>query len=349
MEHTFIHRRLGIAIRRGFSAILLLTQAIGYLQCTPASDFSESTSIRSTTGKSGVEVSIEVSIVKSSTTDFEIRRIDAFVFNTDDGRLDCCQSFECPENKLDISSSSGDKTIYLIANTPARDYRWSEIGTLYNFRRMILKLENDSLEQPTMVGSTNINSSDKGKCSIQLKPASARICLNSLTCDFSGTAYEGQKFKNLRVYLNNVNADTRIDSHLNDAFRFINVGALREDDVKGFTSPEIICRSLGVDVDSKGIKPKIEFLCYSNPTIEESLATPFTKLVIEGSIDGETWYYPINIAGGAPINGGTSYIYDIVLKRKGCTDPDTIISITDIGMKFKIVQWKEKSEYVAEF
>lgn len=349
MEHTFIHSRLGIAIRRGFSAILLLTLSIGYLQCTPASDFSESASTRGTTGKSGVEVSLEVSIVKSTSAELEIGRIDAFVFNTTDGRLDCCQSFECPENKLDISSSSGDKTIYLIANTPARDYRWSEIGTLQNFRRMILRLENDSLEQPAMVGGANIKSSDRGKCSILLNPVGARICLNSLICDFSGTAYEGQKLKNLRVYLNNVNADTRIDSHINDAFRFINVGALREDDVREFASPEIICHSLGVEVDKKGIKPKIEFLCYANPATEESLATPFTKLVIEGNIDGKTWYYPINIAGGAPINSGVSYLYDIVLKRKGCTDPDTSISLTDIEMKFKIVQWKEKNEYVAEF
>ncbi len=342
--------RFGQANRRGFSAqlfLLLTTLSISSLQCTSAvKDFS----VPDDSGKSSVEV-----ILKSAADDIEIGRVEAFVFDAA-GKLDVFQSCEYASGEsVSIGSTSGDRTVCLLVNTPARDYRWSEIGTLKSFRSMLISLENDSVERPIMTGETRIRVGDGTKsgnsasCQVELRPLSAKIRLNSLKCDFSGTAYEGEVLTNLRVYLCNVNADSRYGPPGENACRLVNLGGIREEDMRKFISPGILCQSPGLAVGGKGISPKLEFLCYANPATEEGPGGSYTRLVIEGDIGGRVWYYPVNIAGGAVLKRGCSYSYDIVLKRKGCTDPDTAVSLGDIKIKFSIAEWNEEKDFIAEF
>ena len=67
-------------------------------------------------------------------------------------------------------------------------------------------------------------------------------------------------------------------------------------------------------------------------------------------MDGLTYYWPITVnpneqedQGG--VHRGCSYIYDIVIRRKGVTDPSTPIDMTNSNFNLEILPWKEKKDY----
>ena len=73
--------------------------------------------------------------------------------------------------------------------------------------------------------------------------------------------------------------------------------------------------------------------------------TPFTRLVIEGKIQGETFYWPLDINkedGGYGIGRNERYIYDITITRKGTKDPDSPVRKEDIDINFNVEKWNEK-------
>jgi hypothetical protein len=87
---------------------------------------------------------------------------------------------------------------------------------------------------------------------------------------------------------------------------------------------------------------------------EEGPGSPFTRLVIQGVLDGEVWYWPIDInrgEGRSPegIAGNCSYSFDIKLTRKGSADPDTAIKTESATIIMEVEKWEEKEEYSVAF
>jgi hypothetical protein len=100
--------------------------------------------------------------------------------------------------------------------------------------------------------------------------------------------------------------------------------------------------------------PGVRLLCYPNLASEETLGTPFTRLVIEGKIQGETWYWPINVnrdcgTDHEGIERNMRYIYDITIKSKGTKDPNTPIIPEMAETIFKTERWEEKEPYYVAF
>ena len=97
---------------------------------------------------------------------------------------------------------------------------------------------------------------------------------------------------------------------------------------------------------------------YAEPILEvlflqqTDVGSPFTRLVIEGKIQGETWYWPIDInrdEAGVGIERNSRYVFDIILRSKGTKDPDTPASPEMTEIKFETRKWKEKDGYHVEF
>ena len=72
-------------------------------------------------------------------------------------------------------------------------------------------------------------------------------------------------------------------------------------------------------------------------------------MVIEGTLDGDRTYYPINInreegdAGASGVHRNMSYKYDITITRRGVDDPDTPVAVDMIGIPMFIEEWNGKS------
>jgi hypothetical protein len=74
--------------------------------------------------------------------------------------------------------------------------------------------------------------------------------------------------------------------------------------------------------------------------------------VIEGKVNGKTYYWPLNInrdRGGRGIERNKRYIYDIRLTRLGMDSPDMAIELYDNEVKMEVMEWEEKEEYSVRF
>ena len=278
--------------------------------------------------------------------------LDALVFNDDQlQRLEC---YQCFEDKVDgeqlVGSCSGDKILVLCANLMWDRENWIYYNSFKKVCSLKINLEDEDREFPVMGAIRRMTAGEN--TDVQLERISSEIELRSLCCDFTGKPYAGESITEAKAYLINVNACCNIIPQNNETLeRVINHRGLIEQDIQAFKDTSLIFSGLA-DITSSRSYPSIKLLCYPNTSPEESIGSPFTKLVIEGKIQGETWYWPIEINRSEEGNGierNRRYIYDITIRSKGTKDPDmTIISeMTDII--FKAETWKEKEAYCVSF
>lgn len=283
-----------------------------------------------------------------------IRTLDAFVYNDDAlKRIDSYQrSEDLSDGEVMIGSCGGKKIVVLCANAQWEDIELEDVYSLQNAATLKADLENEDISRPVMSALAHIDAGSQTV--ISLERLSSEIELRSVRSDFSGKPYDGEHITDARAYLTNVNATYRIISGEEDLIeRIINHRSLIQDDILNLKSRSIILDSIGT-ITSRHTYPGIRFLCYPNTTEEESLGTPFTRLVLEGKIQGETFYWPINInrgcgTGHEGIERNRRYVYDIIIKSKGTKDPDIPIIPYMAETLFETDKWIEKEPYHVTF
>lgn len=279
--------------------------------------------------------------------------IDILVFNDDAlQRLDTYQRFASGSyTSVKASSSVGKKIMTVVVNGQRDRYGWAEILSHQDMYGICGKLENEISSQPLMSGECRIKAGNP--TDIKVQKLSSEVHLRSISCDFRGKSYEGKELTDVRIYLTNVNADANI---LNDTpylpTRIINNGKLEMADVNAFKEPESIFRELTYTIGTIARDPEIRFRCYPNETEAEGPGSPFTRLVIEGKIDGSTYYWPININRenkGTGVSRNCRYVYDVRLTRLGHTDPDIPVETEEAEIIMEIEPWEELEEYGVRF
>ena len=279
--------------------------------------------------------------------------IDALVFNDDQlQRLDCYQNFEnMADGEQFIGSCSGAKILLLCANLQWNKDSWREYNSYKKACSLKVDLENEDREFPVMASVNHIKAGEE-QTEVTLERISSEVVLRSICCDFTGKPYAGESITDTKVYLTNVNGSCSIIPQDDGAIeRIINHRELIESDINIFNDTGLIFRRLE-EISSSRSYPGIELLCYPNTSPEESIGSPFTKLVVEGKIQGETWYWPIDInrsGSGIGIERNRRYIFDITIRCKGTKDPDITISSEMTDIIFEAETWKEKESYSISF
>ncbi len=285
---------------------------------------------------------------KSSMISECIQTLDAFVFEQD-GTLDCYQRIENPDCICTIASGSGKKKLLLVANSCRDRFDWAEIRNLNTAAGLTAELEDERRHMPVMTCLTDLTAGEEAFPG--MLPLRSEIMLQTLRCDFTGKPYAGEHLTDVRVYLTYANASSRIVPGSQDAsLRLINPGILDELHLEAFKEKDIIVQSLREDVGQEAVKAACSLFCYANSPGEESIGSPYTKLVIEGKIGSDTYYYPVKINpdGGGVASGG-KYVFDIVITRTGATDPDGDLVEEDIEINMEIEEWREKEWYEIRF
>lgn len=296
-----------------------------------------------TIGPSKSRITLELNSIKHSSTG---STLDILVFNDDRlKRLDSYQRIEYFDSDIAYASSTGgDKIFFLYYGSRDDRYGWAQINSLGSLSKICSHLEDECRDNPVMTGQCRCAAGENATA-VELAPLSCMICLTHLQCDFSGTAYANSTVTNVRAYLTNVNATCSIAPEASGSSRLINVGMLNPDDLKGFSDRSIVMQEitdrLGIDIQ----KTDVCFLCYPNSQGKGR----DTRLVIEGQIDGETYYWPIEVGEGDGIARNCLYSYSILLRRKGTSDPDILIDRRDVELEFKVKPWEEKDSYYVGF
>lgn len=310
------------------------------------------TCLASCTASLPEEVHCEVCLTTKATP-FTEGSLDLFFFNDDDEkRLDSYQRIGKASAKVHGASRTGSKTVVAIANLQEERYTWSDINSLNSLRKMKAFLDEDSPSAPVMSGTTRIDAGKELSCRMELSPVMSEVVLRSLRCDFSGRSYSREELRDVKVYLTNVcSAWPVMKDTLNKSGDYINIGRADSTVLTRLSHPEYIYRKIDSYIGSAQVRPDIHFYCYPNVNQEESLGSPYTRLVIEGTLAGQRYYYPLNVnrRNGSPgIERNTVYILDVVLTRRGTMDPDTAVDSATAMVTVTVEDWNEKEkQYVS--
>ena len=257
-------------------------------------------------------------------------------------------------DSVHIGSTGGEKIFFFCMGSRMGRYSWADISSYAALKKIRCNLEEETVESPVMTGECRLKAGESG-CEVAMKALTCQIVIKSLSCDFSGTPYAGEKLRSVRAYLTNVNAScSLIPTGHSGPERIINPGMLHSEDVRRFKIEDTIYADLCNELGSVPVGMPRPFLCYENIGNENVIGSPATRLVIEGSIAGMTYYWPIDINRNAPesergVRQGCRYCFDILIRRKGSTDPDRPIGLSDNEIKLEILSWKEKEDYQVIF
>ncbi|MBR1575682.1 MAG: hypothetical protein IJ654_04445 [Bacteroidales bacterium] len=268
-----------------------------------------------------------------------IRRMDLFVFDDDGIRaLDSyTRSFAYSPTSVDVRSASGAKRAVAIANLPLPDGFVTSVSHYEDLHKVIAELTEDDPAFPVMSGEARFMAGEDRNCAISLEPVMSTVEIHSLKCQFQGS-YAGQSLKRVKVYLTGISC--RSELLRQEGFlptESLNVGGLSERDLARLPYSGMVYRYLGNGTPAGGgrVYGGTALYCYPNETDEETLGSPFTRLVIEGLLDGKTCYYAIPVnRGDAPGDGplgigrNRRYVFDITLTRPGTESPGLDAAIT---------------------
>lgn len=285
----------------------------------------------------------------------EASTIDIFAFNDDPHmRLDSYMRRDSYPEDLKMVTQSGGKLLFLIANSRKDKYYWAGVTSYHSMNDTYMTLEQENKDLPTMTGQCHIEAGDQTNYKVEMKRLSSEIALRSVKCDFSGKPYEGEKIKNPKTYLINVNGTYPVTGNgKGNPERIINHGFADYGQIMNFEEPDMILNEMKHEIGNHAIYPDITFLCYPNTAEEDGPGTPFTRLVIEGTLEGRTCYWPISINrpphGNGGIEGNCRYTYDIIIRSRGTDNPDRPAESRSVSAKMETARWKEKEEYTIGF
>lgn len=275
-----------------------------------------------------------------------IRNLDIFFFYNDPlGRLDSYQRFDFFEPETVAGACTrGERKVAVLANSPDDRYTWSDVNSYQGLNMLTADLHREDPAYPILRGEGVVQAGDDAMAHIGLEPLLCEVVLSSLKVDFSERSYRDAELSDFRVYLTNVNCRRQIFGPEGRPVDIVNRGGLRENDMESMAHPEMLVSSLEELPQS--------FYCYPNLSAQESLGAPFTRLVIEGKVDGETWYWPLDIGREEEppgLQGGMSYSFDVTLTRLGVKDPDTPVGGVSADLSLEISPWKDYADRYIDY
>ena len=257
-----------------------------------------------------------------------VRKTDIFVFRQD-GPESLDSYTRCDgAGTLKVPSGKGPRTAVVIANGCLEDEDILSVRSRRDLEAMESEFVQDSPEYPLMSGETCFEAGDSGGCTVVLEPLMSEVCLTSLTCRMTGE-YEGKCLTGVKAYLTNISGKAPLMQQKGfNPSEILNYEYLSETDLRRLGRSSYVYAYLGDGHSAGGGRGygSTTLYCYPNDAAEETPGTPFTKLVIEGKIDGVTHYYPITIAregraGQEGIARNARYSLNVTITGPGLSDP----------------------------
>lgn len=287
--------------------------------------------------------------------DNKVNLLELFVFRNegdDSGNLDAYKKLSGDEisslSDVPLRSTTGKKLVYAVLNSHDED--WSGVRTLSDFQAKLAMLQREKSGDFTMVGSAETTLELTAEVPVTVSRLVAKVQLGGLKCDFSGTPYEGASLTDVKVYLTNVYGSKTYALNTNPATACIlNAEGLVNGDVEGCAMPSALYKEIGEDVGAATTNVSHSFYCYENMVDAQSGSDRFTRLVVEGKLNGNTYYYPVNINREGfgyssdndhyGVRRNTVYTIDVTICRPGSTDPDGVLEYGDMHTTVSIKDW----------
>ncbi len=290
------------------------------------------------------EPQIYIQWTKNPTSD----AIDLFFFDTLGAqKLDTYQQIldvQGPYHPYGVSGP-GAKRLVALSGTAGLTDPWLDILNYGSLCKKTYRLEEEDLGAPRLVAETLLEMGASRVTLLYLQPMLTQIRIRSVSCDFSGRPYTGKFFSNSKLYLTYAGTEYKpLGPGGGHPVSWINAGALDSLATLALPRPEMVLQKGLGDIGPSRQYPDIRFYCYANPGLEEGI--PHTRLVLEGTVDGQLCYYPLEIPH---LEAGKVYSYDITLRRMGSPDPDIPVSSDAVLVETLTVPWERREPSTVTF
>ena len=213
--------------------------------------------------------------------------------------------------------------VYDINTIPSLLACKSEFGKADGLLEMFSLREDAKLES----GST---------CSLKVKRFVAKVEIDAVKDSIS----YGHTLSLDRIYLINVGASADFKFNADpSAMVYRQLGGFNpsETDIVAFTKDTV-----GYAFSDEELYSTPHFFyCYPNPTVTETGSARFTRLVVEATLNGSKYYYPVNITGGGEgISSNKLYkVTQMTITGPGSLSPDTPVSKQNLTFNIEVLDW----------
>ncbi len=297
------------------------------------------------------------------TNDNSVNTLEFFIFNADGaaaGVLDAYQKFTTADGltNLQVKATTGAKNIYVVANSHRTDY-WQGVVTLAEFKEQVSSLTLEDNKDFAMVGSIDATLQATTSLILAISRLVARVNLSGIKTTFAGTPYEGMKLSNVKVFLTNVHSSKLFHNNTITTPVILNNKALVAADVNNCSMSGMLYDAISTSIGDTGYSTPHYFYAYENVMDAETTKDRFTRLVIQADLDGNTYYYPVNINqegygyvasnGHKGVKRNTAYEINVNILRPGSTNPDEPVEHSVMSCTVNVLDWSNTTTANPEF
>lgn len=271
---------------------------------------------------------------KSADEDFDddhsvVSSVQFFVF---DGEVLDAYKKITSGTSTSITVKTGEKSVWAVVNAPDI----SNVTTLTQLKAVSSTLSNNTTYF-VMVGSTPATVPDEDPIEIEVKRIVSRVIVKKVTAAFSNPAYAAMSCKLVKMFLINAPADINLQLTAAPTTWYAQRAYEAVTGLTDFLSTS----GSNHELNTSAFDTDCYHYCYPNPTVADSQATTWsarhTRMVIEVLLGSETFYYPITLPVLEP---GKSYeIENLTITRKGSSNPDQPISLSDADFEISVKDW----------
>lgn len=272
--------------------------------------------------------------VNKSDDERTVNNLQVYVFNASGTRLEAYGTAQ--SSSLSLSVVTGEKLIAAVTNfRPTTD-----VTTIDALRAKVSDLDENATSSFVMFGSLNETITASTSVVVPVRSLAARVLIKKITNNMQIPQYQNVPVIVTGIFLINVGGESNIGCSLGaNAIKYYN-----KRDNNGDVS-SLLSKTLNSSL-SKGASYSVEsrFYCYPNPAatdnFSETWCPRFTRLVVQTSIDNQTFYYPISLKNGVAANNSYE-VKELVITRLGAEIPDTDIMQGAATFTVDVLPWTD--------
>ncbi|MGM9736842.1 MAG: fimbrial protein [Candidatus Cryptobacteroides sp.] len=265
--------------------------------------------------------------------EFAVNNVQIFVFRKD-GSLDA-YSNGAKKDGIKLTCTTGEKTVIAVVNAPDMSSVISK-DELLGTKSL---LTHNTLSNFVMTGETGEDIKGNKSITVNVKRIAARISIESIEVDYESDAYKSAEVKLTGIYVLNAAGESDYALTAKPGIWY-NKGSYLQSGVDA-----LIYKNIGGTTLSEGSPYSIAEYFYVYPNRETWAVDsewPVTKLVVETTINGKAYYYPVRFPD---IVRNTKYrIPKLTITRPGSDDPDVEVVSNDCTFSIIVDDWDKGSE-----
>ncbi len=284
-----------------------------------------------------LQVSVSGALTRATSAGSEdsVNSLQIYVFNSTGAVLEAYG--KASGSSVTVKVSTGSKMIAALVNAP----ELTNVTSLAQLSASGSLLSDNSLTSFVMFGVTESPVSVSGSSSVvvDVKRLASRVIIGKITNGMVTPPYNTATFTVDAIYLVNAGGSSNLAASMTSQTSWYNwrsrSAATGLDDFLYENLESVSIASAASHQTSH------YFYCYPNPSSEDSSAEDdsprYTRLVVQASINGTTWYYPVSLPG---VTANHSYeIPELKITRPGSDSPDEPIDLGDAQFSIRVLDW----------